>query len=166
MSIDKIRKSVLIAAGAGAIAVAGLLAGRLSAGAFPQRTRADFAPRVFARISQALDLTEDQQDKIKDVLRANAPAIKGQLQASSSARLALHDAVLTQPSDENAIRAAAQRVGQAQGDAAVLFAKIRAQVDPILTTDQKNRIQQFHSGMSQRAQKAAQSFDAFLKSDS
>jgi Spy/CpxP family protein refolding chaperone len=166
MSIQEVRKSILIATGAGVIAAAGLLAGRLSAGAFSPHARGDFAPRVFARISRALDLTDEQQAKIKGVLQSHSDEIKAQIQASTAARSALHAAVINQPLDESAIRTAAQRVGQTQGDAAILFSKIRAEVDPILTPDQKDRIQKFHDTMGQRADKAVQSFDAFLKGNS
>lgn len=165
MSIQKLRASILIAAGVAVIAVAGLFAGRLSAGAFPQHGRSDFGTRVFARISRALDLTDGQKSKIKDVLRSHASEIEAQMKASAAARSALHDAVLAKPTVESAIRAAALQVGQAQGDGAVLLAKIRAEVEPILTADQKAKIQAFHEKMRQRSQNAAQSFDSFLASN-
>ena len=167
MSIDQIRRSILIVVGAGAIAVAGLFAGRLSANAFsPAHSRGDFATRVFTRISADLDLSDDQIGRIKDVLRAHASEIKDQLQASAQARQALHALMIAQPVDESAVRAAAQQVGQTQASGALLFAKIRGEVDPILTTEQKSRIQTFQTRMGQRADKSVQSFDAFLKSGS
>ena len=166
MSIQTIRRSILVVATAGAVAVTGLFAGRLSAGAFPHRMRGDFVPHMFAHISRALDLTQDQKTKIKDVLRSHADEIKTQMQASAASRRTLHDAVVAQPIDEAAIRAAAQRVGQTQGDGAVLFAKIRGEVEPILTAEQKAKLQKFHQRMGQRGQAAAESFDNFLRSDS
>jgi Spy/CpxP family protein refolding chaperone len=166
MSIQQIRTSILVATGVGVIAAAGLVAGRLSAGAFPQHVRGDVATRTFGRISRALDLTDDQKTKVKDVLRSHADEIKAQMVASSAARRGLHDAVMAQPIDESSIRAAAQRVGQAQGDAALLLARIRAEVDPILTTDQKAKIQQFQERMHQHGQAATQSFDNFLRNGS
>jgi Spy/CpxP family protein refolding chaperone len=167
MSIDQIRRSILIVVGAGAIAVAGLFAGRMSANAFsPAHSRGDFATRVFTRISADLDLSDDQIGRIKDVLRAHASEIKDQLQASAQARQALHALMIAQPVDEGAVRAAAQQVGQTQASGALLFAKIRGEVDPILTTEQKSRIQTFQTRMGQRADQSVQSFDAVLKSRS
>jgi len=166
MSIEQIRKSILIVVAAGAIAVAGLFAGRLSANAIsPHGSRGDFATRVFTRISSSLDLSDDQVGKVKDVLRSHAPEIRAQLQASARAREALHAAMIAQPLDESTVRAAAQRVGETQASGALLFARLRAEVDPILTSEQKGRIQGFQSRMGQRADKAVQSFDAFLKSN-
>jgi Spy/CpxP family protein refolding chaperone len=166
MSIDTLRKSILVTAAALAIAVAGLLAGRVSAQAFRGRPHGDFPQRIFARMSHELDLTEDQKSRIKDVLRAHADEIKAQMQASSTARRSLHDAVMAHPTDENAIRAAATQLGQAQGDGAVLFARVRAEIDPILTEDQKARIQAFRDRVRQQSGNAAKALDNFLKSDS
>jgi Spy/CpxP family protein refolding chaperone len=167
MSIDKIRRSVLIVAGAGAVAVAGLLAGRLSAGAFPDRhAHGDFAPRLFSQVSQALDLTDDQKTQIKNLLRNHADEIKAQMHASGAAHRALREAVLSMPADENAIRAAAQQVGQTQGDGALLFARIRAEIDPILTPEQKDKLLKFQARTGQHSERATQSLDNFLKGNS
>lgn len=167
MSIDKIRKSVLVVAGIAVIAAAGLFAGRLSAGAFHGgKTRGDFAQHLFSRMSRALDLTEDQKSRIKDVLRTHADEIKAQMQASATARRALHDAVMAQPTDEGAIRAAAAHVGQTQGDAALLFARVRTEIDPILTPEQKQKIQSFQARVRHPPDAAGRSFDRFLKSGS
>jgi Spy/CpxP family protein refolding chaperone len=168
MSIDKIRKSVLIIVGAGAVAVVGLLAGRLSAGAFPDKhSHGDFAPRLFAQVSQALDLTDDQKTKIKDVLRTHADEIKTQMRSWGTARRALRDAMMTMPADENAIRAAAEQVGQIQANGALLFARLRAEIDPILTPDQKDRLQKFQARTGPHGgERAAQSFDNLLKGSS
>jgi len=167
MSIEKIRKSVLVVAGIAVIAAAGLFAGRLSAGAFHGgKTRGDFAQHLFGRMSRALDLTEDQKSRIKDVLRTHADEIKAQMQASSTARRALHDAVMAQPTNEDAIRAAAAQVGQTQGDGALLFARVRTEIDPILTPEQKQKIQSFQTRVRHPADAAGRSFDRFLKSGS
>jgi len=168
MSIEKIRKSVLLAAGIAVIAAAGLFAGRLSAGAaFPRHGgRGDFAQHLFNRMATALELTDDQKSQIKDVLRAHADEIKAQMQASATARRALHDLVMAQPTDTNAIRTAAAQVVQTSGDGALLFAKIRTEIDPILTADQKQKIQTFQARGRRHGDAAGRSLDRFLKSGS
>ncbi len=166
MSIEKIRKSILVAAAAVVIAGAGLLAGRVSAQAFRGHPRGDFPSHVFAHMSRALDLSDDQKSRIKDVLRSHGDAIKTQMQTSATARRALHDAVMAQPTDEAAIRAAATQLGQVEGDGAVLFARIRTEIDPVLTDAQKTRLQALREKVRQHGQGAAKAFDSFLKSDS
>ena len=166
MSIQQIRKSVLAGAGIAVLGVAGLVAGRLSAGAFPPGAHSDFGPRTFSRIARALDLSDDQKSQVKAVLKTHASEIETQIKASATARRAVHAAVLAQPLDEAAIRAAAQTLGQVHADGAVLFAKIRAEVQPILTEEQRAKIQKLHERMGNRAESAVKSFEAFLGSGS
>lgn len=166
MSFHQIRRSLLVAAAAAVLALGGVLAGRLSADAFPQHTRGDFAPRLFGRIARALELTDDQTAQIKTILKAHSEEIQTQIEASAAARRALHDAIVAQPTDEAAIRARALDVGRIHGDGAVLFAKIRTEVDPILTPDQRQKLQNFRVGMRRHAASAARSFAQFLRSGS
>jgi len=166
VTLQKIRNSVFVGAGIAALALGALLAGRISAGALPGRGHGDFAPRVFGRIARALDLSDDQRTRIKGILKTHASEIEAQMRSSSAARRALHQAVLAQPSDEGAIRAAAQQLGQIQGDGAVLFAKIRTEIQPILTEEQRARLQQFRERARNHADSAIQSFEAFLETRS
>jgi Spy/CpxP family protein refolding chaperone len=166
MSIRQFRKSILITVGLGALAVAGLFAGRLSANAFPQSNHVDLAPRMFSRLSTAVGLTSDQQTQIKVVLRAHEIEIETQMKATRAARQALHAAVMASPIDEGAIRARAADVGSVHADGAVLFARIRAEIDPILTADQKTKLQTFQAGIHARNDNAVQSFHNFLNSGS
>lgn len=162
MTIRNVRKSILTAGAVAVLGVAGLLAGRLSADAIPHGGRGEFGPRVFGRISRALDLTADQQAQFKDVLRAHQAEIEAQMTASRAARQALHTAVIAQPFDESTIRARAADVGKTQAEGAVLFARIRSQVDPILTPDQKQKIQTFQAKYRNRGNNAITSFRKFL----
>lgn len=166
MSIQQIRKSVVVGAGIAILGAAGLVAGRLSAGVFPGGAHSDFGHHVFGRIARALDLSDDQKSQIKSILKAHASEIETQIKASASARRGVHDAVLAQPPDEAAIRAAAQKFGQVHADGAVLFAKIRTEIQPILTEEQRAKIQKFRERMRNRADSAVRSFEAFLGSGS
>jgi Spy/CpxP family protein refolding chaperone len=152
--------------GIAALAAGGLLAGRLSAGAFPQRGHSEFGPRVFSRIARALDLSDDQKTQIKAILKSHSSEIETQMKASAAARQAVHEAVLAQPVDEAAIRAAAQRLGEIHADGAVLFAKIRTEVQPLLTDEQRAKIQKFRDRARNRADSAVRSFEAFLETSS
>jgi Spy/CpxP family protein refolding chaperone len=163
VTIRQVQRSILIAAGIVALAAAGLLAGRLSAGAMPGRGHRDFALHMFGRMSRALDLSDDQKARIKEILKGHAAEIEAQLKSSGAARRALHQAVLAQPADEAAIRAAARELGSVQGDGAVLFAKIRSEMDPVLTDAQREKVRQFRDRAKSRADSAVKSFEAFLE---
>ena len=58
-------------------------------------------------------------------------------------RTALRDAVLSGSADEAAIRAKANELGVAISDASVKAAKLRGQVAPILTAEQRQLVQKF-----------------------
>lgn len=163
MTIRQVRKSFLIVSGLAALAALGLIAGRISAGAMPGGGHRDFALGIFGRISQALELSDDQKARVKEILKAHATEIEAQMKASGAARRALHQAVLTQPADEDGIRAAARQLGSVQGDSAVLFSKIRAEVDPVLTDAQRERVRQFRDRAKSHSDNAIKSFEAFLE---
>ena len=163
MTIGQIRRSVLIAGGIVALGAAGLLAGRFSAGAIAGHGHRDFAVRMFRHVARTLDLSDGQKTRIKEILKAHAAEIEAQMKASGAARRALHQAVLAEPADEAAIRSAAGRLGSVQGDAALLFARIRSELDPILTDEQRARIRQLRERARGRTDSAVKSFEAFLE---
>ena len=163
MSFRQIRNTALVAVGVCALGVAGIFAGRMSADAIPMKGRGDF-PRMFARISRVLDLTADQQTAVKSVLRNHADEIAANMTATRAARRALREAVMAAPPDESTIRARAADAGRIQGDGAVLFAKIRAEVDPILTPDQRDKARAFQSRIRDRGDNAPESLKKFLSS--
>lgn len=166
MSLQRVRKSALIGAGIAVLAAGGLLAGRLSAGAFPRGGHSEFGPRLFGRIARTLDLSDEQKARVKTILKSHASEIETQMKASAAARHAVHEAVLSQPVDEAAIRAAAQWMGEVHADGAVLFAKIRTEVQPILTEEQRTRIEKLRERARHRSGAALKSFEAFLESSS
>ena len=166
MSIQNVRRSILIAAGIGALAFTGLFAGRLlgrqMGPGFPHGPR---AARMFEHVSRALDLTEAQQTQIRAVLKTHADEILPLVRTGMDARRALHDAVLTQPTDEAAIRVLAHQIGAVHGDGALLFAKIRAEIWPILTPEQQQKFIAFHAKMGSRSDEKLESLGAFLRGE-
>jgi len=165
MKIPSISKTLLILTSLGLLAVGGLFAGRVSANSLPEGS--EHSPhRMFGRLSRALDLSDDQKAQVKSILKNHASEIEAQMAKSSTARHALHDAVNAQPFDEATIRARAADVGQAQADGAVLFAKIRAEVVPLLTDDQKQKLQTFSQKMRSKGERGRQAFSDFVRSGS
>jgi periplasmic protein CpxP/Spy len=163
MSIQNIRRSVLVAAGVGVLAVSGLFAGRIFAHQMGDHFGGGMAPRMFRHIARELDLSDSQQAQIRAILKTHADEIETQVKAGMDARRALHQAVMTQPMDETAIRNLARQIGNVHGDGAVLFARIRTEVFPILTPDQQQKLASLHGRMRQHGDDAIKSLDAFLR---
>jgi Spy/CpxP family protein refolding chaperone len=165
MSIQNIRRSVLIAAGIGALAVSGLLAGRLVAhqmgGGGP--FGGPMAPRLFRHVARQLDLTDAQQAQIREILKTHADEIEAQVQSGMKARRALHDAILVTPTDEATIRQRAQELGGVHAEGALLFARVRAEVWPLLTAEQQQKAVSLHTRRRERGDDALRSLDSFLR---
>jgi Spy/CpxP family protein refolding chaperone len=163
MSIKNIRRSVLVLAGAAILAIGGLFAGRLAAGAIPGGGSAGrFGPPRFGRIARALDLTDDQKTQIKGILKSHATDIEAQLKAGMDAHRALHESIMAEPIDETMIRTRAAELSKVEGDGAVLFAHVRAEVFPLLTDGQKQKIEKFRAHMRERGDHAGKGLQDFL----
>jgi Spy/CpxP family protein refolding chaperone len=166
MRLPGLSKTLLSLISLGLLAAGGLFAGRLSAGSFPDGSIEHSPLRMFGRLSRALDLSAEQKARVKTILKNHADEIDIQLAKSGAARLALHEAITREPMDETTIRARAADVGQAQADGAVLFARIRTEILPLLTEEQKQKLQAFSQKMRGRRERGRQAFADFIRSSS
>ncbi len=152
MSIGMPRRIFLLAAGVAALT--GLsLAGHLVAHETGGGPDGDgWAPRPYRRAVRMLALTPDQQTKIRGILKNHADEILAQRRAGVESRRVLRAAQLSQPLDENAIRNSARALGEVRADGAVLRARIRSEIWPLLTPEQQDRAKTFRAKGSDRAQ--------------
>jgi len=164
MSIQQVRRSVLIAAGILALAVSGLIAGRL----FGRQLGPGFghgprAERIFEHLSSELELSDAQRAQVRGVLRNHADEILAHVQAARDARRALHDAVMATSADETAIRSLAAQIGTVHQDGALMIVKIRSEIWPILTPEQQQKMITIHARLGRRGDDELQALAAFLK---
>lgn len=87
-----------------------------------------------------LNVSDEQKAKIKQTVEAKRPEIARAAKGVWEKRTALVDAVLADQPDERAIRKAADELGKAIGDAAVLAAKVTGEVKPVLTSEQRDLV--------------------------
>ena len=90
-----------------------------------------------------MNVTPEQKAKIRDVLVSHKPEIAKTVKSVRDKRVVLRDAVLSGKADDAQIRAAANDFGKAIGDAAVKASKLRNEVAPILTEEQRHLIGKF-----------------------
>ena len=102
-----------------------------------------------------LDLTAEQRDKIHAIVKAHRQELAEVLRPVAEKRRALRDATLADSANEATIRAAADELGKAIGDAAVIGAKVKAEVLGVLTPEQREKVAQFR-------QESAAAVDRFL----
>lgn len=91
-----------------------------------------------------LNLTEEQKDKICDVLEKHHQEIATELRDVWLKRHALRDLIVSDNANEEQIRQAASELGQAIGDVAVLGNRLwNKQLEPILTDQQEQLLGKF-----------------------
>jgi Spy/CpxP family protein refolding chaperone len=163
MSVALIRRSILGVAATAAILAGGAAAGRLAAGPM-SRDRHLSVGRMFDRVARRLDLSDTQRAEIKDVLRSHKSEILAQIEAHHAARKALRAAIKAEPLVEAAVRDRAQSLGRVEGDGALLRARIRLEVLPILNDDQKQKLEAFQQRFDSTGEKLAASVSQFLGS--
>jgi protein CpxP len=95
-----------------------------------------------------LDLTSDQQAKVKDIFEAN----KGTVQPIFAELKANHEklAALGGSFDEGQVTAIAKEQGELMSQLIVARQKVKSQIYAILTDDQKARAEQLQQEMKQR----------------
>ena len=89
-----------------------------------------------------MNLTAEQRTRIRDVLASHRAQIAETVKSVHVKRTALRDTVL-QGQGEDQIRAAAAQLGEVIADASVKAAKLRNELAPILTEDQRKLIGKF-----------------------
>jgi len=163
MSLPSIRKSVLGGAAALALAAGGLWAGRLAAG--PLAGKRHLSPQaMFDRIVRKLDLSDGQRKEIKDVLRAHRGEILGQIQARKTAREALRETADASAPDESLVRQRGEELGIVEANGALLRARVRSELWPILNDAQRRQVEAFRSRIEGPTHDFASAFNRFLDS--
>jgi Spy/CpxP family protein refolding chaperone len=90
-----------------------------------------------------LDVTAEQRDAIRKIVQSHRSEIVEVAKPIVEKRRALRDATLAKEPNEAAIRTAANDLGKAIGDAAVLASKVKAEVAKVLTPEQMHRVEAF-----------------------
>ena len=151
-------------AGAGALAISGLFAAHLTANT-TQAPGGPKEPRAFGRMARRLGLSDQQREQIQGILKSHAGEIEKQIEAGRNGRKALRDAMDAAPLDEARIRQQALSLGEIRADAAVLRARIRSEIWPILSADQKEKAEQMRSGKSLRERRRTDALERWLRQD-
>ncbi len=113
-----------------------------------------------------LALTDDQRAALRDTFAAWKEFVRPTLASVADARTVLADAVLAEPADEETIRAAADALGEAIGDAAVQASMIVEDARAILTPEQEAVLLAFReetiAGRQARIDSALERVDAVM----
>jgi len=115
------------------------------------RQRGQRGGRLRARAKE-LDLTDEQKAEIREIVKSHAEEIKAAKEAVEAKRQALRDLVRADKVDESAIRKAADELGTAIGNGAVLRAKVRAEIREVLTEEQRAKADEMQAEPRKRGE--------------
>lgn len=97
----------------------------------------------FLTLRSELDVTGEQREAIRQIVESHRGEIATVAKPIVEKRRALRDATLAKEPNETAIRAAANDLGKAIGDAAVLASKVKDEVGKVLTPQQVEKVEAF-----------------------
>ncbi|MHB1081701.1 MAG: Spy/CpxP family protein refolding chaperone [Prosthecobacter sp.] len=113
-------------------------------GIIPDQTRSSIreivrtAVRHFLNFRKQTPLNEEQEAAISKILAEHREEIRAQINQGRAARHAMETAV----KENGGTKAAAEKIGDAARDRALLMARIGAQVRPLLTPEQQKRLEE------------------------
>ena len=105
---------------------------------------------MFGLPLRGLELSDAQREQVRTIMESHREEQKAIGDRMQAARTALHEAIAADTFDEGAIRAKAAEIGAVEADAAVLQAKIRAEVFTILTPEQAAKAKALRTEMENR----------------
>ena len=100
-----------------------------------------------------LDLTDAQKQQLREYRSSNAADWKAKLTALLTAEKQLQNAIATNPSDEATIRSLVAQESNARADLAIQRAHMVAELQSILTPDQKQKLTELEQKREARLQK-------------
>lgn len=106
------------------------------------------------RIKEKLNLSDDQIAQIKSQFKSEKGNITSLLSRLRDARSQLRAEIQKSDATESSVRAAAAQVATVQADIAVERLKLRAKINPILTPDQRAKLDQLKAGIDQFVERA------------
>jgi len=114
--------------------------------------------QMFQRLAERLDLTADQKAQIKTILADEKDALKSLLGQLHDARTVLREAIQAGDANESSVRAASAKAASVEADMAVERMKLFSKISPVLTAEQRQKI----DGFAQRVDDFADSLIARL----
>ena len=101
-------------------------------------------------LALALDLTDAQQEQIKAIFEGHRPEFEQMRTRGRAAQDAVRKAVEADEINEQAIRSAVSARAQIEADGAVLRARVRKEVEALLTPEQRTKADALRQAMPGR----------------
>ena len=96
-------------------------------------------------IPPGIDLTEEQRTQVRSIMESHRDQMQQAGEKMRTAREGMQALIEADNLDESAIRAKAAEVGAAEADAAIMQARIHAEIFQILTPEQQQKAKEFRA---------------------
>ena len=100
-----------------------------------------------------LDLSDDQKAQVKSIMNSHQAEFKAAGEKIGAAREALRQLLEADSIDESAIRAKSVEAANAEADAAILGAKVRAQTLQVLNSEQLAKLKELQAARQSQPRK-------------
>ncbi len=110
----------------------------------------DKGDRMLERLSSKLALTDDQQVSVRAIMDASKPQRSALRDSMKDNKQALRDAMRSDSPDINAIRTLAEQKGQYVAQMTVLRAETRAQINAVLSAEQRTKMKEMREHRRER----------------
>lgn len=108
---------------------------------------------------RGLDLTEAQREQVRTAMAGHKAEFDAVRTRMSTARTALQAAITADAFDEGAVREKSVEVAAVEADAAVLRARVHAEVWALLTPEQQQKARQLQADRAQRRAQMRERFE-------
>lgn len=102
------------------------------------------------KMLRKLDLTEEQQDKVFELMHKQKPAMRDKMKEMRQARLAIHDAVMSDAYDAKQINQLADKQGKMVAEMIKVRTNNFNQIYSLLTPEQKIKAKEMRGKFEQR----------------
>ena len=107
---------------------------------------------------RGIELSDTQREQIRGIVESHKAEFDAAAAKLRDARRAFAEAVQAASIDESAIRSASTAVAGAMADEAILHAKVRTEVQAVLTPEQQEQVKQRRAEMEKRRGERPQQF--------
>jgi len=103
----------------------------------------------FIGIPPGIELTDDQRQQARSIMESHRDQMQQAGEKMRTAREGMQALIEADTIDESAIRAKSAEVATAEADAAIMQARVRAEVFQILTPEQQQKAKEFRDSHPQ-----------------
>lgn len=132
------------------VAMAAVAAQAQDKGPAPEGMMPGHHGKGFVTMLESLNLSPEQKHKVAQILKDNRDQGKALRENMKKAHLEMREVMDKTPGDEAAVRKAAQAMAKAGEEMAVHMGKVKAQIDAVLTPEQKAKRAEMRAKFKER----------------